>query len=632
VRQRLHAYLADRPAGATVEELLDLVFTQRGRDPEFAHRFLDTLLGGDPRFRFDAESRRWRLRAHDALARPLGEVPFVVVDLETTGGSPGVGGVIEVGAVRVVGGRLTETFATLVNPGRPIPPFVTRLTGIDDAMVRRAPSLSDVLPPFLEFAGRGVLVAHNAAFDVGHLDAAHRALAGRPLDHPGLCTLRLARRLLPDQRRRSLDAVAGTLGIDCTGRHRALPDARIAAEILCVFLERLAERGVMQLDALLDFQRSAVDGRPFVVHVPRARLDEVPAVPGVYHLLGADGRLLYVGKALRLRERLAAYFTNARGHSPRVLDLIRHVHDFRITETGSELAASLLEARQIRELKPPYNRQRKHLPRVGFLKLGVGGRFPRLWVTERLAADRATYVGPFRSREIAERAHAVLARMFGLRTCTGALDPSPETSPCLSGQLGACTAPCAARVDEATYGRQVDGLLAFLEGGSAEPLERLAARRDELAAEQRFEAAGRVQRDLDLLEDIRRRQRSLAWVLGRQNFVVLLPTVRHDAADLYAVLGGRLAFESRITATADLLAAVDVVRQRFRRYQDAPLEREDVDGTTIVAGWLRDRGAREGVILPFDGPDGIVERLDELAVTVRDLRLPGPLPAIDGLA
>src|SRR5262249_25516282 len=141
-----------------------------------------------------------------------------------------------------------------------------------------------------------------------------------------------------------------------------------------------------------------------------------------------------------------------------------------------------------------------------------------------------------------------------------------------------------------------------------------------------------AERDLELLEDLRRRQRSLAWVLGRQNFVVLLPTVRHDAADLYAVLGGRLAFEARITATADLVAAVDVVRRRFRRYQDAPLQREGVDGTTTVAGWLRDRGGREGVVLPFDGPDGIVERLDELAVTVRDLRLPGPLPAIDGLA
>jgi DNA polymerase III subunit epsilon len=631
MRQRLHDYLADRPAGASSEELLDLVFTSPGRDPEFGRRFLSVLLGSDPRFRFDPDGSRWRACAHDALARPLGDVPFVVVDLETTGGGPAGTGMIEIGAVRVEGGRLTEKFVTLVHPGRPISPFVTRLTGITDAMVADAPPLSEALARFVEFAGDGVLVAHNAPFDVGHLDAAHRWFAGRPLDLPSVCTLRLARRLLPGLRRRSLDSVAGELGIDCWGRHRALPDARIAAEILCVFLERVRERGIERVDQLLDFQRSAVDGRPFVMHVARARLDEVPPTPGVYHLLDADGRLLYVGKALRLRERLASYFANARGHSSRVLDLIRHTHDFRVIETGSELAASLLEARQILELKPPYNRQRKHLPRVGFLKLSVHAPYPRLAVTERLVADRALYVGPFRSRDAAERAEAVLGRLFGLRTCPGRLAPSPDATPCLSGQVGACSAPCAARVDETAYRTQVDGFLAFLDGADPAALDALAARRDRLAGDLRFEAAARVQRDVELLEEVRRRRRTLSWVITRQNFIVLLPTVDRDAALLYAVLGGRLAVEARLTATADLAAVVARVRARFAEYQELPLRREDVDGTTILAAWLRDRQARDGVLLPLDGPDSIAERLDELAVTVRDLRLPGPLPQIDGV-
>jgi len=253
-------------------------------------------------------------------------------------------------------------------------------------------------------------------------------------------------------------------------------------------------------------------------------------------------------------------------------------------------------------------------------------------VTRRLAADRATYLGPFRSLEAAERAQGVLGRVFGLRTCAGRLAPSPEVTPCLSGQVGACTAPCAARVDEAAYGRQVDGFLAFLEGGDGGVLEGLAARRDRLAAALRFEAAAGVQRDLDLLEEVRRRRRTLSWVVTRQNFVVLLPTVARDAAHLYAVLGGRLVLEARVTATADLAAAVAFVRQRFAGYQDAPLRREEVDGTTILASWLRDRQAHDGILLPLDGPDAIVERLDELVVTVRDLRLPGPLPTIAGLA
>jgi DNA polymerase III subunit epsilon len=631
MRERLHEYLAGRPAGATAAELLDLVFTSQGRDPEFGARFITTLLGSDPRFRFDAEERRWRARVHDRTARALAEVSFVAVDLETTGGSPGDSGIIEIGAVRVAGGRLVDRFSMLVDPGRSIPSFVSRLTGITHEMVVGQPSIREALPRFLEFAGDGVLVAHNLAFDLGHLSGAHRALYGRPLDVAAFCTLRLSRRLMPELRRRSLDAIASALGIACFGRHRALPDAQIAAEILCVFLERMQERGVVRLDQVLDLQHSAVDGRPFIVHVPRARLDDVPETPGVYHLLGADGRLLYVGKARRLRARMANYFTNARGHSPRVLDLIRHVHDFRVTETGSELAASLLEARHIRERKPPYNRQRKHLPRVGFLKLHTQSPFPRLAVTRRLSADRALYVGPFRSIEAAERTLGVAARTFGLRTCAGKLAPSPEVSPCLSGQLGSCTAPCAAHVDREAYGRQVDDFLELLEGDGARLLETLAERREHLAAELRFEAAARAQRDIELLEDLRRRRRTLSWVVTRQNFAVLLPTLEREAALLYTVLGGRLALEARITAAADLTAAAQLVRERFARYQDQPLAPEDVDGTTIIAAWLRDRAASDGILLPLDGPESIVERLDELVITLRDLRLPtpGPLPAID---
>lgn len=561
--------------------------------------------------------------------RPLAATRFVVLDLETTGGGPGPAGITEIGAVRVVDGRLRETFSTLVHPRQRIPPFVSRLTGITDEMVAEAPPIAEVLPALLEFLGDDVVVAHNADFDMGHLDAASRATTGAALDRPSVCTLRLARRLMPGLRRRSLDAVAGALGIACWGRHRALPDARIAAEIFCVFLERLAERNVRRLDELLDFQRSASDGRPFVVHVPRARLDEAPQRPGVYHLLGADGRLLYVGKAVRLRERLASYFTNARGHSPKTLALVRQVHDFRVHETGSELAASLLEARHIRELRPPFNRAGRHLPRVGFLKLGVRNPFPRLWVTERLASDRAVYVGPFRSRDGAEFAHAVLSRLFGLRTCPGRLRPSPDVTPCLSGQVGACTAPCAARIDEAAYRARVDELLAFLEGRTAAPIDRLVDRRDAYAGALRFEAAARVQRDLETLEAIRRRQATLSWIVARQNFVVLLPSAARDDAMLYVVLGGRLALETRVTAAADLVVALRFVEERWARFQDEPLGRDDVDGTTILAAWLRDRGAREGVLLALDSPGALRERLDELVVTVRDLSLPGPLPAVD---
>jgi DNA polymerase III subunit epsilon len=631
VRQRLLEYLLERPDGVEPADLLSLVFTGQGRDPEFGTRFLDVLLGGDPRFTFDVDARRWHARAHDALCRPIAGQPFVVVDLETTGGGPVSGSITEIGAVRVVDGRVLDTFSTLVNPGRPIQPFVSALTGITDAMVASAPPIGGALPQFLEFAGDAVLVAHNASFDVAHLDAAHRAVTGRALARPSLCTLRLARRLLPELRRGSLDAVAAALGLACYDRHRGLGDARIAAEILCVFLERAAERGVARVSELLALQHAASDGQPFVVHVPRERLAEIPATPGVYHLLGQDGRLLYVGKARRLRARLGNWFSNARGHSRRALELIRQVYDVRVTETGSELAAALLEMRQIRELKPPYNRQGRQLPRVAFLRITVREPFPRLSVTRRLGTDRATYLGPFASSDGAERAQAVLARAFGIRTCPGRLSPSVHVSPCLLGQVGTCPAPCAARIDEPAYRRRVDAFLDFIDGRDDGAVTRLIARRDSAAEELRFEAAARAQRDLLVLEDLRRRRQRLQWILARQNFVVLLPTADRDGAQLYAALGGRLAVELQVRAAADLAAAVHVVRERFARCQDAPLERGEVAASTIMAAWLRDRD-REGLILPLDGPDALAQRLDELTVTLHDIRQRGPLPRIDGLA
>ncbi len=126
MREKLHLYLLDRPAGASPRELLDLVFTQPGADAEFGPRFVRALLADDARFAWSAESGRWVATAHAALACPLSEASFVVVDLETAGGQPvGGTGIIEIGAVRVDGGRIGARFAQLVNPGHRLPPFMS---------------------------------------------------------------------------------------------------------------------------------------------------------------------------------------------------------------------------------------------------------------------------------------------------------------------------------------------------------------------------------------------------------------------------------------------------------------------------------------------------------------------------
>jgi DNA polymerase-3 subunit epsilon len=599
MRDKLHEYLLERPGGASPRELLDLVFTQPGSDSEFGPRFLRALLAPDPRFVWRAADGTWNARLHETLARPLSDATFVVVDVETTGGAAAATNIIEIGAARVRAGRVLAEFQQLVNPGARLSAFITRLTGIEDTMLVDQPLISTVWPRFAEFLGDAVIVAHNAAFDMGFLNAAALAHDGRALSQPHLCTLRLARRLVPELRRRSLDVLAGYFGIPISDRHRALGDVRITVEIFFQLLDRLAARGIGSLHQALDLQHHARDGRRFVCLLPRDKVAQLPGEPGVYCFFGADGRLLYIGKAKNLRERVGSYLSNAVGHSNKTLDLIRHSCDVRVQVAGSELEAALEEAAAIRRHQPPYNRLGKHLPRLAFVKLSIADEFPRLSITSKLGRGRARFIGPFRSREQAREVLELLTRQFRLRTCPGGLRPDPTAPPCFQGQVSACSAPCGARVAADAYRRQVESCLSLFDGDLRPTEDDLCRRRDEHAAALRFEAAARAQRDLDLLELLGRRQRALGWLLGRQHFLVFQPGVERRSVLAYVVLNGRLLMRRRLHDDTAVEALARDIGERFASCEGAPPRGEEVDGTIILAAWLRQRRETDGCVFPI---------------------------------
>ena len=199
------------------------------------------------------------LTRSDGWADPLTDVSladttFVVVDLETTGGranasTPGGAdhdAITEIGAVKVRGGTVLGELATLVDPGRTIPPKIVELTGITTAMVHDAPRIDSVLPAFLEFSRGAVLVAHNAGFDIGFLRAAAQRLGLAWPRPPVLCTVRLARRVLTRDEAPSvrLSALADLFGTATTPTHRALDDARATVDVLHALIERVGNQGV----------------------------------------------------------------------------------------------------------------------------------------------------------------------------------------------------------------------------------------------------------------------------------------------------------------------------------------------------------------------------------------------------
>jgi DNA polymerase-3 subunit epsilon len=633
--QKLYDYLIQRPGGATSAELLGLLFApgagsgvQSGRNLEFSSRFLQAALGADPHFSYDSATDCWHATIHVALRQPVHHATFVVIDVETTGLKPGPAAITEVAAVRIENGLPSAEFHTLVNPGRRVPAAITHLTGITDDMLRDQPRIDVVFPQLHAFLGSAVIVAHNADFDLSFLNFDARRLLSAPLLNPSLCTLRLARRLLPGLRSRSLDAVAASLGVSCLDRHRALGDARITAEVLLILLEKLASLGITTLGQLLDFQHTAGDGRRFEFFLPRPTLAHLPEGPGVYRMLDGEGRLLYIGKAKNLRRRVTSYFTNSSGHSDKVLDLVRNVREVTHEQTGSELEAALREAELIRTLKPPYNRLSKHLPRVAFLKLTVSNSYPRLGLTAKPGSDRALYVGPFRSRDFAEKAQRLLARLFGLRTCQGNLAPAPTFTPCLSGQIGACTAPCAIRVSREDYSAQVAAFLRFLNGEDTTLHDSLVEKRDRLAAELRFESAARIQQDIQLLKQILHVHSRLHWIVTRAHAFLLLPSREPGAAQAYLVLNGRLIAGGSVQTHEDLLRFTALTRERFTVDRDIPLRPEEIDSSVILAAWLRDPQRSQGVVFPIDSPSTLDDRLDEIESALRDLLRVEPLDDI----
>jgi DNA polymerase-3 subunit epsilon len=617
VREKLFAFLEARPSGAPAAELAGLLFSGAGSDPELAPRIVRHLLGGDPNFAFDPASGLWSVRKNESLKIPIDEARYVVVDLETTGARAAPGAITEIGAYRMDGVRIAGSFQTLVRPQMRIPRFVTALTSITNEMVANAPPIEAVLPAFRDFLGDAVMVAHNAQFDFAFLDFEFRRVFGIGLTNPVLCTIRLARRFLPSVKRRRLDAMAEHFGLSTEGRHRGLGDARMAAELLSILLEIARQSGINRLDLLLDWQHRGAAGRRIERHVPPEEIAAIAQAPGVYLMRNARGDLLYVGKAKRLRDRVSSYFNGGLGLKAKTIELIGHVWSIETRLTRSPLEAAMLEARLIRELKPPYNRMLKGAAPSYFLRIDLMDAFPRLVVAGRMTARRGVMqIGPFIGRRSLDQAVRALARILGLRTCADKIVPDANFSPCIYGQMGHCVQPCNATVDEDGYGARVRRALEFLRGRAGPIMGQLAAARDQAAAAMRFEEASRARRDLEALATLSARASRLSRIVTENNLVIVTGSQNDRAA--YVVLSGRLALARENPDSPDVAAEIAAfVADNYERYRSKPVARDELEAMTMVARWLRERDPDDGRLIYLTGA-----RIDPAALLAASVSVP----------
>jgi DNA polymerase-3 subunit epsilon len=276
---------------------------------------------------------------------------YAIVDIETTGGYAANHRITEVAIYHHDGIQITDTYHTLINPGRNIPYYITGLTGITTEMVLTAPTFDDVAKEIHQRLEGKVFVAHNAHFDYSFLKKEFEQ-AGINWQAKKLCTVRLSRKIIPGLRSYSLGSLAESLGISIANRHRASGDAVATVKIFDELLQR--DRDSYIIKALKRNSGETI----LPPNLPKEEFDKLPAKCGVYYFLNNRGNVIYVGKAINIKKRIAGHFTGDAREWSRS-NIRNEIHHITYELTGNELIALILESQEIRRLWPKYNQAQK---------------------------------------------------------------------------------------------------------------------------------------------------------------------------------------------------------------------------------------------------------------------------------
>src|SRR4051794_13102642 len=603
LRERAFGFITDHGGTVREDDLIQFMFGASQR-PDLWRTLLATVLGNDGRFIQTAGSWRMAMELNSAEIA----LAFVALDVETTGLRADQHRVIEIGIARYSNGRCSERYSTLLNPERRLPEYIRKLTGITDSELIAAPRFGEVAESVLELIGDYPIVGHNIGFDIAFLNAELRRITRPPVTNPTIDTVPMAMRVLGRTMRPSLDRVAHALGMPVRDKHRALADAELTAAVALQMMAVALENGD-SLDRFVN-QRSGGAIRPptstRASTLDRGHLEALPRKPGVYLMYDADGRILYVGKAKSLRDRVASYYSQPLGYTRKMDGLIEAIARIEHEETGSELVALLLESQLIRRHQPPYNRMLRNSESYPYIRFDTSNAWPRLRLAKKPARDGARYFGPFKSRTVARDAIKILSRRFRLRTCARTFKtPASYGNPCLELDLHRCDGPCVGRADADTYRGAVTEVLDLLSSPVPVLLTTLDAEIAVASENERFEEAQRLRNHRGQLLRLHVEQQALIAYDNSAPYLILQPAPKSTDIQILVVLRGR--WWAQIVESADradqIAARLATVWQRYCETGLDTIDHESVDEAAIIARW-RALPAAQGFVVSFDPESG----------------------------
>jgi excinuclease ABC subunit C len=349
------------------------------------------------------------------------------------------------------------------------------------------------------------------------------------------------------------------------------------------------------------------------------KLAHLPDRPGVYLYRDEAGKVLYVGKAVNLKNRVRSYFQEGGGHTPRIALMVPRVRDIETIVTDSEIEALILESNLIKKHRPHYNVRLRDDKQYPYICLTMSEPFPRPIVVRRVKKDGNRYFGPYTNSWSMRLALKVIKQVFHMRTCSRQIEEGDQQKVCLDFHIGLCNGPCASLISRADYRRRVEEVCQFLEGRSDVVERQLKARMQEAAEGLNFEKAARLRDQLQAVLNVVERQKIVSTELSEQDVVTLVTDGVQTCVQLFFIRAGRLVGqEQRFLDGAHPEELPSAAGQFLGQYyaEAAQVPREilmshEPEGQALIADWLRKlRGGKVELHAPQRGEK---RRLVEMA-------------------
>ena len=376
---------------------------------------------------------------------------YCIIDVETTGGKSHEHRITEIAMVKHDGQQVLDTFSSLVNPERLIPAFITRLTGITNEMVAEAPKFYEIAKQVVEFTQGCVFVAHNAQFDYSFVRKEFAEL-GYAYTRKTLCTVRLARRLVPGLKRYRLSTLCAHFQIELKGHHRALNDALATAELFRKLWNINEEKA--SLKSLQSEVRTTLLPR----NLPYETFEQLPRETGVYYFLNKQGDVVYVGKSKNIKARVAQHFQSHQ-HNKKGDKFRDSIFDIQYEKTGNELIALLEESHQIKRLRPRFNIAQKKKD----MQYGLFHRYNPEGFLEFYLEKLSTENGPQALTQFPSKrsgTHALSVWCERLELCKNFCSlMGSSLSMCILHEASSCRGSCQGQETPAEYNKRAHTLL-----------------------------------------------------------------------------------------------------------------------------------------------------------------------------